>query len=611
MSKKKRYVKKFNKSIIAILVVPFISIIMHGNFIEYSEKIRALHVTEGNGYYDIFSYWKMILIIAVAAVMILSIILNSEKYTLKKDKNLFKLYLPMVIYIFFVLVSSIFSKFPEFAYIGMYERYEGGLVILSYIIFVYFITQNIKDEIDLKYIINALLISSSIIIFIAFLQGLGVDILMSNTVLNLIGLGNIGNVNATFEKGWAYSTLYNPNYLGQYTVLLLPILTGIFQYISSKKMKIFTAILIGLDFLALIFAKTSTAYLAVIASIVFVIAINIKKIWDKKILKILFITLISFTIIISVAVFSGAFGQETINYINNRSGVDYIEEGDVYIENIIIESHVAKITTNEYTINMHIDNAKKEKTFYIYFTNENEEILETVIENYVIRFTDERFKELFYGKIFRDGFIDFIIREPNSHIHSTTRFLYTFDEGIMGVVGPDKSLIKDIKPTNMPKWLIGNEKMFSRRLYIWAVTAKNLKNNLFIGDGPDTFRVVFDQSDVIGKVNMMHQSYIVVDKPHNLYLQIAQGSGLISLFAYLVLMISYLVWSIKLYFNINFKEKLHMLGMFISMGIVGYLTAGIFIDSNVSVAPTFYFIFGMGITVNLMVSKKKPRIKNK
>ena len=603
MGRKKRISRKFNKAIIAIMAIPFISVIMYANYIKYSDEILKLHITEGVGYYDIFSFWKMVAICAIAAIMIISVVINFNDYSLKKEKKLLKYYIPIIIYVILTIVSIIFSKFTEFALIGTYERYEGGLVVISYMIFVYYITQNIKDEIDIKYVIYSLVGASSIILFVAFLQGLSIDILVSKAFLNLIGLQGTNGVSTTFSKGWAYSTLYNPNYLGQYTVLLLPVFVGAFQYLKEKKEKIVVLVLIILTIMSLIFAKTSSAYLGIICSIAFFILLNIKFIWEKKVLKITFITVVTISVILIVSLFSGLFGQDIINTIDNKSGINSFEDGDIYIEDIIIEEHVATIITNEYIINMHIENAEKEDTFYLYYTDENENHLVTTMENYELTFDNDDYSN-FSGKIYRDGFVDFSIKDQNSGIFNTVRFLYSFEDGILGIVGPDTTLIMDPMPNNMPKNLIGNEKMFSRRLYIWAVSVKNLKDNIFIGDGPDTFRAEFDHQDVIGKANMMHQTYVIVDKPHNIYLQIAQGSGVISLIVYLFIMLSYLVWSFKLYINVDYKDKLKTFGMLISVGVVAYLVSGMFIDSNVSVAPTFYFVFGLGLVVNFMIAKK-------
>ena len=93
----------------------------------------------------------------------------------------------------------------------------------------------------------------------------------------------------------------------------------------------------------------------------------------------------------------------------------------------------------------------------------------------------------------------------------------------------------------------GKEKLGSLRGYIWSRSIPMIKDNLILGGGPDTFAFRFPQNDLIGKYYAYDTPNIVVDKPHNLYLQIALNDGFIALLAFLAIMIIYIVDSIKLY----------------------------------------------------------------
>ena len=93
----------------------------------------------------------------------------------------------------------------------------------------------------------------------------------------------------------------------------------------------------------------------------------------------------------------------------------------------------------------------------------------------------------------------------------------------------------------------GKEKLGSMRGYIWSRSIPMLKNNLILGSGPDTFAFRFPQNDLIGLYYAYDTPNTIVDKPHNLYLQIALNDGVIALLAFLAIMIIYIVDSIKLY----------------------------------------------------------------
>jgi len=606
MSKRKKIKKKFNKALLTIMAIPFISLIMHATYIEYPEYFNLLNLSEGKGYIDLFSYWKMIAICIIAAFMLFNILVNSNKYVVDKDKHLLKIYIPMAIYGLVIILSIIFSKFTHISLVGMYERYEGGLVLLSYLIFVYYIIKNLDDETYLKYIIYSIMIVSALISFVSILQGLKLDILTTMLFSRFIGVKGHTSISTVFDRGWAYATLYNPNNLGQYTAMLFPVLIGIFMYFKKIKLKIYTGILIFINLAALYFANTSTAYLSIMISILFFILVHVKFIWKNLKLRIIFIGVVSTMLIGTVLFFTGALGQNVVNYVDNESGINSFQEGDIYIEDIkLIDNHAIKFVTNEFTIIMHVVNAQKKDTYNMYFSDNKGNYIKTGPKYNKVIFFDKPYKKKIEVIYYNDNKIDFNILDPHGKTKGTVRLIYSFDDGILGIYAPGGYIAHEVEPNNMPKNLIGNEKMFSRRLYIWAVTVKELKNNIIIGDGPDTFRVIFDQLDIIGKVNMMHPTFIVVDKPHNMYLQMAQGTGVVSLISFLLMMIFYLIWSYKIYSNIDYKNHIKIFGMMCSLGVVSFLSSGLLIDSTVSVTPTFYLIFGVGIAVNIIVERKR------
>ena len=155
---------------------------------------------------------------------------------------------------------------------------------------------------------------------------------------------------------------------------------------------------------------------------------------------------------------------------------------------------------------------------------------------------------------------------------------------------------------------VGKEKLASSRGYIWSRTLPMLKDCLLLGKGPDTFVFNFPQNDLIGKLYAYDSATEIVDKPHDLYLQIATSNGLIALLAFLGIIIIYIVDSIKLYaLKTKFTES-EIVGISTFLGVIGYLFAGIFNDSLISVAPVFWIVFGVGIAINYINRSKNKEI---
>jgi len=170
-----------------------------------------------------------------------------------------------------------------------------------------------------------------------------------------------------------------------------------------------------------------------------------------------------------------------------------------------------------------------------------------------------------------------------------------------------KTSFRFIDPSNhivdleeIPSWgFEGKELWGSSRGYIWSRTLPMIKSNLLIGKGPDTFAIYFPQNDYIGKLISYDTMKIIVDKPHNMYLQTAVNTGLISLLALIIFLLMYIVSSIRWYWKHPPHDLLSNIGAAILFSVIGFMTTGIFNDSVVSVSTVFWILLGLGVSINL------------
>ena len=149
-----------------------------------------------------------------------------------------------------------------------------------------------------------------------------------------------------------------------------------------------------------------------------------------------------------------------------------------------------------------------------------------------------------------------------------------------------------------------NQDMFSKRGYIWARTIPLLKANWLLGSGPDTFTIEFPQDDYIGLENYGYKGSIVT-KPHNMYLQMGVQTGVISLMAFLAFYMMYFIQSIRIYIKGKFDTYASQLGVAIFLASIGYMIAGITNDSTITVAPIFWILMGIGMSMNRIVKKRE------
>ena len=154
----------------------------------------------------------------------------------------------------------------------------------------------------------------------------------------------------------------------------------------------------------------------------------------------------------------------------------------------------------------------------------------------------------------------------------------------------------------------GKEKLGSARGYIWSRSLPVMFENPIVGHGADTFFAEFPQGDLLAKLYSYGTTQMIVDKPHNLYLQIGINHGVIALLAFVVMMLAYIIDSFKLYALRKEYNTQQLIGTAVSLAIIGYLGTGFFNDSIVSVAPIFWALFGVGIAVNCLNQKQTAEL---
>lgn len=115
---------------------------------------------------------------------------------------------------------------------------------------------------------------------------------------------------------------------------------------------------------------------------------------------------------------------------------------------------------------------------------------------------------------------------------------------------------------------------FKDRWLIYKKAVPMISHTLLFGAGPATFINEFPQHTP----EIEHlQGNRIVDRPHNIYLQVAHASGLLSL----------LVLGFVVILSIFQAKEIEL-----RASVIGFLIAGLFTDSMVGVTPIFLFILG-------------------
>lgn len=546
--------------------------------------------------YDIFLYYKGIVLTGIAALMLFMLLIRfiTRNFpSLKKDYWLFFLFG----YGFLTALSTLFSEYRYYGIHGMFEQFETVWVILSYCIVTFYTYITIRTSKDLNAIKTALFILLVFMCAIGISQFIGKDFFASELGKKIIipekyaYLREILNFKfSSSGTHQVYLTLYNPNYVGVFTSLLLPIVIMLIPASQKVISKFFWSI-ISVLLLICAFGSGSKAFLISLIAIAIAAILFCRKFLIKFYIPILI------AVCVFVVTIRGAFayiGTDPVEYVKNALKITETEHA---LDNIEFDEYDMIVTYNDTILKVRYVNIFGR--FIYEFRNDNDDILETKkTGDYTYVLEDEIYDGLSFT--YYAGFDDYDFIASMKYAGQEIYFTIIEDEGPLYLT---KALKPDTFTTSESAVFTKYEKLASGRGFLWSRTIPLLKDSLILGSGADTFTIMFPHNDYISRINAGYYDQIIT-KPHSMYLQIGVQHGVLALVCFIILCIWYLVQSLRLYFKLNLSDKTQLLGVGIMLGIIGYLILGISNDSTITIAPLFWMTLGLGFAVNKIVSVK-------
>jgi len=577
-----------------LLIAGFVPLIVYAKYIDLTGTTQSLYWTGQQQYLDFFSYWKSRWVVALTLIgLIFYIILYKQKKL--PFKNLKQYYIPLGIYALFVIISTIFAIDTQTALWGFVDMYQGMFVLLSYVIITFLTINFVNSERDVNLFVNAFLFLMIVEGIIGVGQYFGFDFFQSTIGKSLIVPGKIqvDGLSFTFGPKTIYGTLFNTNFVGSFATLMLPMAVAILLGTNNSKQRITAAIAVVIMLFVWIGCNSRAGYLGVAVSAVFGLLLFRKalmKYWMASAGMVIIFALV----LVGLNNYTEGGISKRIKTFNVKEQINTIkaksnDEKTFRFEDIILGQNSFAIQTNYETLNFKIDGNK------LYFMDENNNELEITTKGKEITINDKKYAG--YKITIADKYPGVTV----TRVGRNFSFYFT-DTGVKLISSGGRLTAPMIADTFEP--LNGLEKLASSRGYIWGRTIPLLKNYVIFGSGPDNYPIAFPQDDILAKSNALSDSTTVVDKPHNMYLQIATNSGIVTLISLIAIVGIYIINSLKLYFKTNYDSIEKYLGSSCLICVIGYLAAGMFNDNVVSVAPIFWIILGLGISINLRVRNK-------
>lgn len=547
------------------------------------ESFYYIAFPKGEYNWDFFSYYKVIFLLISTALLMLLFFLNK-----RKDLKWHKSYTFLLIYAFFIGASTISSPFLPLAVRGVGDRYEGVAVLFSYLLLFYVSHSSIENKEDIKIILKGIIGGSLVVGTIGIFQYFGFDLFRTNFGKNLILNSKdsllMDKLNFTFGKYTIYSTLYNTNFVGSYMIMMFFLSIGmVLNNKCNKKYLIFSYLYSVFIFANLIGCRSRAGFLAAQATSLFALIFMFK--YVRHYIKELSVLLVSF---IFIFVLMDQYSKDYSNLSNKMFNLNTYKNTlrNIYSQddNLIFETtdKVFKLNISENKIN--------------FLDEKNQKIKYTISKKLIKEPLDKKEKSRNIIEFQNKKYDDFVFIIEKNHFKMLykdyIRFPIYYDNGKYKSIGIGSRLY-EIENIDRVKFLDGREKMGSNRIYLWSRTIPLLKYTVFLGYGPDTFSILFPQNDNFGKTISFGTSNIIVDKPHNLYLQLGVNTGLISMFNFISACALFLIYGILIYKKNKIEKSIFSLSLY--LGTIGYLVTGLFNDSLVSVAPIFWIYWALSL----------------
>ncbi len=602
----------FFPSVVAMAVIPTImrATIVVSKVVDDMRYFSGTFDDETKLYYmtDVHAQGKAFVTVIMAIIMLVLAIVCCTYMFRRAEKRTLVYVGASVTFVLMSLASTLGSDYMNTALYGAFDRAEGFFTTASYFVLFLFTMYAFRKTQNFNYIIGALMICTGVNFIIGLFQFTGHNLLNQDWFLSFITdpqYEEMLQVKSAViaESGKMYGALYHYNYVGSFMGMTIPLFAVLAIYGKTILHKIAFAVFAATSVFMLLTSSARSGIIAVAAACfvgVIVFARVIKKRWNivAPVLGVAFILVVAADFMMDNALLRRipSLVTDIVEFVVPSKEADLFSTLPIR-EITHNEDGTVSFTSQTDTMTIKFEPNLKGYTFTDSegaalpvivndkgFTSINDEDFPNVNFEFVSSDENLKYNDAFYmwfGNKDRTALLFKLYNEKQIHM--------------MDLRVGDRTTVENAEAIGFN----GKEKLGSSRGYIWSRTIPLLKNCIITGYGPDNFVYAFPQNDYLAKFYAYDEGFnIVVDKPHNLYLQIAVNNGIVALIAFLLICAFYLIDCLRLY---ALKEKYRLeqaYGISIMLAIVGYLAAGIFNDSAVFVAPVFWILLGTGVALN-------------
>jgi hypothetical protein len=577
-------IQSFLFEIILLLQVALLPFVVRLQILPVPDEITDYWFSAEN--WDFFSFYKIWIAIVFSALILYWQSRKSHLLVLKQLKP--EVYL-VILFASLTIASALFSSYSHTAWFGFPDRQEGALAWLAYLVF--FLSACVMgiDERFVRRWVLVLGISATLMGMIGILQFLNHDPFKTQLGLSLVVpsaygeiLDRIGHgVDTRLANAKAiYGTLYNPNTLGHYMSFMFPFFFVWFIGVKGLRKRSILGLISGL----LLFNVIGSFSRGSLVGVVIGLLVSGAVFWRFYIARwklLLMIAASGLILLIGMNVYSNNTLLSKFMSLTSTDTINMDTQTRNEIRSFSFGKHSLTLYTADVAITLH---------------SKNRQLSATDRAGHVLKL--DIGKEPMTYVIKKEGYERFVLKVKTGGFEVTTgKIILPFqinDDAFYYINMNGKiQTTFDVKKFGFE----GAELFASGRGYIWSRTIPLLKNHLLLGSGPDTFATEFPQQDVMGKLQLQYNPNLIIDKAHNMYLQLAVTHGVVALLAFLALIVAYFIRTVRSVSQLDSTHKLFSIAIF--TGILSYCITGLFTDTTVSVSLIFWIFLGLGMRISL------------
>nr|MCR5623767.1 O-antigen ligase family protein [Lachnospiraceae bacterium] len=329
---------------------------------------------------DFFLYWKMVWIIVAVAYMVISVFV----LWFFAEEKLFKakILIPAAVYGVISFISAFTSIDSHYSFSGIFEQFEPVWVLVGYMIMLYYTAMMCQRVNSVERLLKWFVVGITLMVLLGMTQVLKMDFFRTPTGNWYMTHNSDAGLQFNFELGRPYLTVYNPNYIGFYAALVVPVLISLAFAVKTIWKKALYIVLALCSFAILFASQSRAGIVCLVFSLIVMILCARKLIFSNKKTAIGGIVAIAVVIVAFIGV-NAASGnvlmtrlKEMFNTADEYHALKSIDTGDGAVT----------ITYNEDVLNVQILADEEGNRYLNFFDASGEQVAS---ENGTI--TDPRF----------------------------------------------------------------------------------------------------------------------------------------------------------------------------------------------------------------------------